>query len=354
MPTFSRSQPDVQYFYINNRVVRDKLLTHAVNQAYRDVLYRDRYPALILYLEINPEMVDVNVHPTKMEVRFRDGNSVYAFVMKSIKDALAATIIKPNFAALDTKINFDFPQPTVSVTSSSATPINTQCAGNGNSAKFEATNYKSFPSMGKNETRILSIEIEMPPLGFALAQLQGTYILAENKQGLIVVDIHAAHERITYERLKHAYNTGKVATQTLLIPFTVTLNASEMHVFDEHIAMFTRLGLDANKIGSNAIVIKQVPVLLGEADVEELSHDILADLKMVAAGKTVEDAINKTLITMACHHSVRSNRKLTTIEMNALLREIEQTEHGSQCAHGRPTWIKLTQEDLAKLFLRGK
>jgi len=346
-PALARNQADLQYFYINNRIVRDKLLTHAVNQAYRDVLYRDRYPSVILYLEINPELIDVNVHPTKMEVRFREGNAVYNFVIKSIKEALARTIVKPNFSALESKMNFDFSSATINSSKPDFTALYENRGGN-----TATESLKSSQPISKSEAPLLGTEIEIPPLGFALAQLQGTYILAENKQGLIVVDMHAAHERITYEKLKRAWAAKKIETQTLLLPFTVTLNPKEMRIFDEHSAVFGQLGLEASKISDQAIAIRQIPVLLSSIDVEEIVHTILADLNNLTPNDNVTDAINKILVTISCHHSVRSNRKLTLIEMNALLREMEQTEFSSQCAHGRPTWIKLTKEDLAKLFLR--
>jgi len=351
LPVFSRSQPDVQYFYINDRMIRDKLLTHAVNQAYSDVLYRDRYPALVLYLEINPAIVDVNVHPSKMEVRFRDGNAVYGFVLKSVKDALAHTLIKPNFSHLESREDFGQSRAIGDVRSFTASYASPGAQGShvmGNVTK------KDFNFESKEEAKTLSYDIEIPPLGFALAQLHGTYILSENKDGLIVVDIHAAHERITYEKLKQAYTAGKIETQFLLLPFTITLNMQESAVFDARIDLFQKIGLDASRIAPELIVIKQIPVLLSTVNVEQLVHDILTDLIAVNSSDLVEKAINKILLAMSCHHSIRANRKLTIVEMNALLREMEQTERAGQCGHGRPTWIKLTRDDLAKLFLRGK
>jgi len=358
-PTFSRSQPDTQYFYINNRMVRDKLLTHAVNQAYRDVLYRDRYPALVLYLEIRPELVDINVHPAKIEVRFRDSNMVHGFVMKSVKDALAKTISRPNFEHLNTQASFN-----VSKDSNENVPQKVGGQASVNYKKFENFTpnptkqqnaaYHDFAKFGAASTPNLNTEIEIPPLGFALAQLQGAYILAENDQGLIVVDMHAAHERVTYEKLKQAYAKEKIESQTLLLPFTVTLNRVESQTIDEHLAVFTRLGLEIMRIGPDAVAVKQIPTLLSSTDIEQLVHDILADLMEVSNSNRIEEITNKILVTMACHHSIRTNRKLTPIEMNALLREMENTERIGQCAHGRPTWIQLTKEELAKLFLRGR
>ena len=351
-PASSRSQADLQYFYVNNRMVRDKLLAHAVTQAYREVLYRDRHAAVILYLSIEPELVDVNVHPTKMEVRFRESNLVYGFVIKSIKEALARTMTKPDFTHLAS-----FSWSAMSATEDSVT--SRQSEAKEYDHLYGATNTKTFESQKfapviKPNAPSITPELEIPPLGFALAQLHGTYILAENNDGLIVVDTHAAHERVTYEKLKKTLATEKIATQALLLPFTINLPTSEMATFERYTEVFTQLGLDAIKIGPGIIVVKQVPTLLGTTDIEQLVHDILADLLATENTTTPDEAINKILFTMACHHSVRANRKLSAIEMNALLREMEQTEHAGQCAHGRPTWIKLTQEDLAKLFLRGR
>lgn len=398
LPTFSRSQADLQYFYVNGRCIRDRLVVHAVKQAYRDVLYHGRHPAFVLYLELDPAIVDVNVHPTKHEVRFRDGRMVHDFLFSTLHKALAE--VRPD-ASLDptsseglaavggTPLPSDASSPLAHPSGQasqggissgefagqesmalSPRPQNTfglgsQGVSGSHGASAGAVNeqmgqYKSLhqplnstPAFTAN-TLDAAQEGEVPPLGFAIAQLKGIYILAENTQGMVLVDMHAAHERITYERMKQSYASDGVQTLPLLVPHTIAVSQKEADYAEEHIDSFNAFGLSIARMGQEDLVIRQIPVVLQGADVEQLVRDVLADLIEYGTSDRIQAHGNEILATMACHGSVRANRKLNIAEMNALLRDMEATERSGQCNHGRPTWVQLNLSDLDKLFLRGQ
>lgn len=381
-PTFSRSQADMQYFYVNQRAVRDKVIAHAVKQAYSDVLYHARQPAFVLFLDIESTQVDVNVHPAKSEVRFRDSRQVHGFVRRSLQDALAS--IRPDSGVapgLDQVVpaqSGDMPmspgtapgmaasvaeQPRPSLSggafyANSPSQVNMALPVRENNAGlrklYEATPDNGF-SINSPEGTGVAAESDVPPLGFALAQLHGVFILAQNKEGLVVVDAHAAHERITYERLKHAYSDdGKIQSQPVLIPVAMMVSTREADMVEESEAFFARLGIRVQRVGDEKLSIREVPVMLSDCDLETLIRDVLSELIEHGDSKHVEQAINEVLSSMACHGSVRANRKLTVIEMNALLRQMESTENSGQCNHGRPTWTALSVSELDKLFMRGQ
>lgn len=370
LPTFSRSQADLQYFFVNGRVIRDRLVAHAVKQAYRDVLYHGRHPAFVLYLELDPAQVDVNVHPTKHEVRFRDGRAVHNFIFSSLHRALAEVRPGQEFGREQ-----PFPQPlatddgmtidiaTGEIRSQSALAWGAPGAAHpGESAHSFRPHAPSATQVGeqlRGYARLHGLPAavsaeEVPALGYALAQLKGIYILAENALGLVLVDMHAAHERITYERLKATRDATGIRSQPLLVPQSIAVSQREVQTAVLHSALFQRLGLEVEEGGEESLVIRQIPVALRDSNVEQLVRDVLADLIEFGSSERIEAHMDEILSTMACHGSVRANRRLTIPEMNALLRDMEETERSGQCNHGRPTWIQLGVDELDKLFLRGR
>ena len=385
-PTFSRSQADLQHFYVNGRAIRDKLVSHAVRQAYQDVLYHGRHPAFVLYLELDPATVDVNVHPTKHEVRFRDNRNVHDFIYSSLHHALARVRPEDTLARRESFESTEIPglNKTSGLNSLAlAAPKTLQGIAAGEFKGQEtigfrapvATGYQNTyrPSPAENIVReqmavygaLHSSPLQnnalpethsedIPPLGYALAQLKGIYILAENAQGLILVDMHAAHERITYERMKESFSCGGIQTQPLLVPESIAVSEKEADCAENFHAIFTSLGFELQRAGPETILIRQVPVILNRAKVEQLVRDVLADLIEHGTSERIQHHINEILGTMACHGSVRANRKLTIPEMNALLRDMEATERSGQCNHGRPTWLLQSLDDLDKLFMRGQ
>lgn len=379
-PAFSRSQADLQHFYVNGRAIRDKLVSHAIKQAYQDVLYHGRHPAFVLYLELDPASVDVNVHPTKHEVRFRDSRLVHDFLFRSLHQALADVRPADNLRAEPALAELNQPQPEqgalgLAGRSAAYSGVSTfaeahgglQSSNNGNvwprgavgeaGADYRSQNvwtYDSGPSRIAATPVDMQAEGEVPPLGFAIAQLKGIYILAENAHGLVVVDMHAAHERITYERMKTQQEQQKIQSQPLLVPRSLAVSEKEAGQAEEHQAVFTRLGFQLERAGPETLLIRQVPVMLNNADVEQLVRDVLADVIEFGSSQRIQNNMNDILSTMACHGSVRANRKLTVAEMNALLRDMEATERSGQCNHGRPTWSQLTLAELDKLFMRGQ
>jgi DNA mismatch repair protein MutL len=358
-PEFSRSQADLQYFYVNGRIVRDKLVIHALRQAYQDVLYRDRHPAYILFLEISPTQVDVNVHPTKHEVRFRDGRVVHDFISHAVHDALAqshaGTECEHHEASHSPRaevINLhQHHQPVIkpamtSVQYASSKPMNKQVI------QEQLEIYKTLHESSPVTESIKQDNV--PTLGYALCQLQGIYILAENAQGLVMIDMHAAHERIVYEKMKTSFANQTMAIQALLVPMTISLSEREADAVEQAPDIFMQLGFSLQRISKEMIAVREVPQLLAHGPIDQLIRDIVSDLIEHGKSTRVEDSINKLLGTLACHSSVRAHRRLTIPEMNALLREMEKTDHSGQCNHGRPTCVKLSMDDLDKLFMRGR
>jgi DNA mismatch repair protein MutL len=354
-PAFSRSQSDLQYFYVNGRAIRDKLVTHAIRLAFQDVLHHSRHPAYVLYLDVDPASVDVNVHPTKHEVRFRDSRRVHDFVFRSLARALAD--LRPDEAsAVMPDVSQAFAAPTISYQ-------NTITLGEKNSPDNIRETGTHYAPVSVSAARIdgaamlsgdaIQTTADIPPLGYALAQLKGIYILAENAQGLVLVDMHAAHERITYERLKTAHDNNSMARQPLLVPQSVAVSEREADCAEEHRALFEQLGLLVDRAGPESLLIRQVPVLLANGNSEQLLRDVLSDLSQHGSSARIRESVNAVLSTMACHGSIRANRKLTIPEMNALLRDMEITERSGQCNHGRPTWIQVSLAEIDKWFMRG-
>ncbi|MFF7707638.1 DNA mismatch repair endonuclease MutL [Pseudomonas sp. NPDC007930] len=390
LPTFSRSQADMQYFFVNGRAVRDKLVAHAVRQAYRDVLFNGRHPTFVLFLEVDPASVDVNVHPTKHEVRFRDGRMVHDFLYGTLHRSLAdvrpedhqpAPAAEPAVPRASGAQAGEFgPQGEMGLAASLldspqggyAPPR--ESAGSGSGAGYQYVPrppqgqplpvaearevYKSFfaplPAGSAPAPALPDAQGDIPPLGYALAQLKGIYILSESAQGLVLVDMHAAHERIMYERLKVAMASEGLSGQPLLVPETIALSQREADCAEEHAQWFSRLGFELQRLGPETLAIRQIPALLKQAEANQLVFDVLTDLIEYGTSDRIQAHLNELLGTMACHGAVRANRRLTLPEMNALLRDMENTERSGQCNHGRPTWTQMGLDDLDKLFLRGR
>ncbi len=379
LPTFSRSQADLQYFYVNGRMVRDKLVAHAVRQAFRDVLYNGRHPAFVLFFEVDPAVVDVNVHPTKHEVRFRDSRMVHDFLYGTLhralaevrpQDQLAAPAALPEIPRASGLQAGEFgPQGEMSLAAQSGAGLPAYEASTvvapassgympprspGVPLADQQGVYREFYQEQASSTELPVAQADIPPLGYALAQLKGIYILAENAQGLVLVDMHAAHERIMYERLKAAMASEGLKGQPLLVPESLALSQREADCAEEHAQWFARLGFELQRLGPESLAIRQIPVLLKQAQAGQLVRDVLADLLEYGSSDRIQAHLNELLGTMACHGAVRANRRLSVPEMNGLLRDMEQTERSGQCNHGRPTWTQLAMDDLDKLFLRGR
>ena len=379
LPTFSRSQADLQYFYVNGRVIRDKVVSHAVRQAYSDVLYHGRHPAYVLFFEVDPALVDVNVHPTKHEVRFREQRQVHDFLFRTLHRAIAE--VRPGddgrpergpLAAEVAPTQGHMPLTTPRDDTAVAD------AGFGHGRQSVQGGYGGGSGYGGaprpagiadgarqagaygalvNPAPDLSEAPEAgrtPPLGYAVAQLHGIFIVAENEHGMVLVDMHAAHERITYERMKRDWAEEKVRSQPLLVPVSMAVSSREADFAEQQPQVFQRLGFLVERAGPETLVVREVPALLRNADSETLVRDVLSDLLAQGSSERIEQKLDELLSTMACHGSVRANRRLTVPEMNALLRDMEATERSGQCNHGRPTWTQMTVKDLDRLFMRGQ
>ena len=382
LPTFSRSQSDLQYFYVNGRMVRDKLLAHAVKQAYQDVLYGDRYPAYVLFLEIAPQLVDVNVHPTKHEVRFRESRFVHDFILRAVQEVLVS--IRPGQTQAQPVARLEIvaaavasdtaPLATASATANYTAAPRAYAASapiaSPQKLREQMSLYQQLhaekppePTPAPSSTSVVPMDRGAmtainqgmaPPLGFALAQLQGIYILAENAEGLILVDMHAAHERVVYERLKKRFAASELLAQPLLLPLTLTLSEREVNQLESQQELFNTLALTLERLGKDIIIVRAVPDILRDSNIEQLIRDIAADFTMTDTSQRAQELMQQILGTMACHGAVRAGRRLSLIEMNTLLRDMEMTENSGQCVHGRPTWTQLSLAELDKLFLRGR
>src|SRR5882672_5355852 len=346
LPTAARARADAQYFYVNGRFVRDKVLGHAARAAYADVLHGQSQPMYALFLDIDPHRVDVNVHPTKSEVRFRDSQAVHQFVMHAVADALAPAAQTPAALGADALApiagtRFDALRGEQSALGI-AQPVADYLAMLAPDAL--RSGITTAPAAAEDDL----------PLGFALAQVSGIYILAQNRAGLVIVDMHAAHERIVYEKLKRALDAREVPQQRLLIAQVFGADALDVATAEEHGDTLAAIGLDLAPAAPNQLALRALPALLADADGAQLSRDVLRDLREHGGGRVLTEHRNELLSTLACHTAVRANRRLTVDEMNALLREMEATERADQCNHGRPTWIQLSIGDLDKLFLRGR
>ncbi len=348
LPTFNRSQADLQYWFVNGRSITDKTLSHAARHAYRDVLFHGRYAAYILFLSMDPANVDANAHPAKHEVRFRNGRQVHGIVSQAIEFALRDT--RPGG-------NDVMPRP-VKIISNKIYQQSTMSLSPGGQVTSRSVSeamggYEALANIEMTERGVPASKA-VPPLGFSIAQLAGIYILAENAAGLVVVDMHAAHERIVYEKLKASFDDKSIVTQPLLVPATIAVSESEADLAEASADIFSGLGLSVDRGGPTSLLIREIPALLRQADAEALLRDVLSDLQESGSSNRIEDTCHEILATMACHHSVRANRTLTQPEMNALLRQMEATEHADQCNHGRPTWTSISIADLDRLFLRGQ
>ncbi|MDO9011596.1 MAG: DNA mismatch repair endonuclease MutL [Gallionella sp.] len=381
LPAYSRSTRDAQYFFVNGRFVRDKVASHALRQAYQDILHHQRHPAFVLFLEIPPEQVDVNVHPAKSEVRFRESQGIHQFIFHTLQQALSVSV------ASDIP-DSSFPRKRES--SSMADNMDSRFRGNDsfsnfqqqkiplNAAQLNATYqvWEAQTASGKwkaesgdavsNEREILNGTTtdhsplttdhypDSPPLGFALAQLSGVYILAQNAQGLIVVDMHAAHERIVYEKLKTSMDAEQIATQPLLIPVCFQADTLDVATVETEQAALDRLGFNIAPLSPTTLAVRAMPALLKQGEAEAAAREVLHELREFGASRTLTERRNELLASLACHGAVRANRILSVTEMNALLREMEQTERSGQCNHGRPTWFALSMNELNKMFMRGQ
>ena len=351
LATFSRSQGDLQYFYVNGRSVKDKLVTHAVKQAYRDVLFHGRHPAYVLFLELDPSLVDVNVHPTKHEVRFRDSRFVHDFLFSSLYKSLSEVTpvdqLESSKELNQLNSAFDLPQK-----------MNESNDGHFNQSALSLVdgerNFLESSDKSDDFSRAENQRTDVPPLGYAVAQLHGVFILAQNDQGLVIVDTHAAHERITYERMKRALADEGLKTQTLLVPISIALSHTEVDYAEDNKTALLELGLEIERVSDEALVVRKVPALLRDSDIEQLVRDVISDLIKFGTTDLINSKQDDLVSTMACHGSVRANRQLTIQEMNALLRDMETTERSGQCNHGRPTWVFKSLAELDKLFLRGR
>ena len=388
LPEAARSRTDMQYVYVNGRFVRDKLIAHGIRAAYEDVLHGQRQPCYVLFIEIDPDRVDVNVHPTKIEVRFRDGREIHQQVRYAVQDALA-----PSRSADPVAVDGE-QHSVVAAAVAEAQALSAGAAGKrpspGNppawfgqtvvaepAAAFRANNSWQRPnqtSLGLAEVAILYGQTDLSPrpernapaaavtplpdhdwpLGRAIAQIQGVYVLAENSQGLVIVDMHAAHERVVYERLKTGFGSAAIESQPLLIPITFAATAQEIATAEAQGEALLKLGLDVAPLSSKALAVRASPAALAGGDVVELTRSVLAELGTFDASHAIERAQHDILATMACHGAVRANRQLTLEEMNGLLRDMERTLRSDQCNHGRPTWRQLTMRELDGLFLRGR
>ena len=362
-PTFNRNSRDTQYVYVNGRFVRDKLIAHAIRQAYQDVLHHDRHPAFVLFLELDPNLVDVNVHPSKTEVRFRDGQAIHRFIFHALHKSLATPTGASNAVsaghagynpfAIPETVTANYPsfQSQMNLSAQPRPDFYQTLFGGANSAP---TDNSPTHVSGFNGSELQ----QEYALGFAVAQIHGVYILAQNSLGLVVVDMHAAHERIMYERLKTALDSKSVPMQPLLI--AVSFNADRLEVatvqesLNSNDNTMQQLGFDIAVLSPTTLAVRAVPTMLQDADAVTLARDVLRDLREYGASRALTERRNELLGTMACHAAVRANRQLAIPEMNALLRDMEATERSGQCNHGRPTWFQVSMVDLDKMFMRGK
>jgi DNA mismatch repair protein MutL len=370
LPTASRSQADQQYFYVNGRLVRDRIVAHAVRQAYSDVLFHGRHPVFVLFLQLDPAGVDVNVHPAKSEVRFREQRLIHDFLFRTLHEALAQT----RAGAAAPAVESTFPMAsggTGGAYPAAMSPVSPSWPQAASQSRLSlgvrdeplagyATLFGS--SVGPRPSGAWSPPVgnepdagsDVPPLGYAIAQLKNIYVLAENEHGLVLVDMHAAHERITYEKLKNGRVTASLRSQMMLVPLSIAVSAREAAAAEEHADALAEWGLELSRSGPSGVVVRRIPSLLEGADVAQLTRDVLGELAQHGSSRRLEELENELLSTMACHGSVRAGRRLGIPEMNALLREMEATERSGQCNHGRPTWVQLSLGELDRLFLRGR
>jgi len=360
-PAYSRSSRDAQYFFVNGRFIRDKVASHALRQAYQDILHHQRHPAFVLFLDMPPEQVDVNVHPAKSEVRFRESQGIHQFIFHTLQEALAIP-----FSGQETRApEPNRPAPFIPTQQSMRLGVaEKEAAYRLWEAQTESVTPLTPPlsggmtppplTRGGRERFAFPTSQEEHPLGFALAQLSGVYILAQNTQGLIVVDMHAAHERIVYEKLKTSLDTEKIATQPLLIPVSFYAETLDVATVETEQEALKKLGFDIAPLSPTMLAVRAMPVMLKQSEAEAAAQDVISELREFGASRAMTERRDELLATLACHGAVRANRILNITEMNALLREMEQTERSGQCNHGRPTWFQLSLNELDKMFMRGQ
>jgi DNA mismatch repair protein MutL len=361
-PRYNRAQADRQFFFVNGRVIRDRLVAHAIRQSFRDVLFHGRHPAYVLFLELPYAGVDVNVHPQKHEVRFRDSRAVHNFIFSTLNHSLAAAGVGGGALRPGTEVSepeFGSQASTQSGAQTGAWAANQPAMAINVAEQIQSyAQLVSAPRGGAGSAGAIHSSLEageeFPPLGFALAQLHGVYILAQNQHGLVLVDMHAAHERITYERFKTGLAEDGIRSQNLLVPVTVHVSEREADMVEEHAGGLESLGISCDRSGPQTVVVRKVPTLLQQADMGRLLQDVLSELVSDGKSLKIESEMDEVLSTMACHGSVRANRQLNIAEMNALLRDMERTERAAQCNHGRPTWVQMDMQSLDRLFLRGR
>ncbi len=341
LPTFTRGQPDQQFIFINGRFVRDKMLNHAIRQGYSDVIYQGRNPVFAIFLDMAPELVDVNVHPSKNEVRFRNSRDIHAFLKYSVSKAIEGISVRETISrSLSGKIanprslplQFDFGR------------VN---SGSGGAEEENIDNHKNEPVKGVGDP-------ESEPLGYAIGQIHGIYILSQTAKGIVIVDTHAAHERITYERMKRSFVEDRVKSQPLLVPHSIAVSEAEANLAEDIALELQKLGLSIRRSGPQTVLVEAIPAMLSKTNVEKLVKDLFSEMTEFDSSKIIEEHQDEVISSMACHFSLRANRTLTLAEMNALLRDIEETERSGQCNHGRPTWQHISLVELDAMFLRGR
>ncbi|MEC8299800.1 MAG: DNA mismatch repair endonuclease MutL [Pseudomonadota bacterium] len=341
LPTFTRGQPDQQFIFINGRFVRDKMLNHAIRQGYSDVIYQGRNPVFAIFLDVAPELVDVNVHPSKNEVRFRNSRDIHAFLKYSVSKAIEGISVRETISrSLSGKIanprslplQFDFGR------------VN---SGSGGAEEENIDNHKNEPVKGVGDP-------ESEPLGYAIGQIHGIYILSQTAKGIVIVDTHAAHERITYERMKRSFVEDRVKSQPLLVPHSIAVSEAEANLAEDIALELQKLGLSIRRSGPQTVLVEAIPAMLSKTNVEKLVKDLFSEMTEFDSSKIIEEHQDEVISSMACHFSLRANRTLTLAEMNALLRDIEETERSGQCNHGRPTWQHISLVELDAMFLRGR
>jgi len=353
-PRYNRAQADRQFFFVNGRVVRDRLVAHAIRQSFHDVLYHGRHPAFVLFLELPFSAVDVNVHPQKHEVRFRDSRSVHDFIFSSLSRRLADVGVGSGALRPGTQVQEPAYSATMGDWSARQTPMPISVAEQMQRYAQLVSTTGGLATASAGAGLPQESGDEFPPLGFALAQLHGVYILAQNRHGLVLVDMHAAHERITYERLKAGLAEDGIRSQNLLVPVTVHVSEREADMVETQAGRLEELGIACDRSGPQTVLVRKVPTLLQQADMTRLLQDVLSELVSDGKSLKIESEMDEVLSSMACHGSVRANRQLNVAEMNALLRDMERTERVAQCNHGRPTWVQLDMQSLDRLFLRGR
>ena len=359
LPAYSRGSRDAQYFFVNGRFVRDKVASHALRQAYQDILHHQRHPAFVLFLDLPPEQVDVNVHPAKSEVRFRESQGIHQFIFHTLQQALAVPASGQDARAPTAQQPASFipAQQTMRLGVAEREAAYRLWEMQTGSSELEVESGKTTPHSPlptSHSPPPNPYSPECPPLGYALAQLSGIYILAQNAHGLVVVDMHAAHERIVYERLKTSLDAEQIATQQLLIPVSFYAEPLDVATVEAEQDALRTLGFDIAPLSPTRLVVRAMPALLKQAEAETVAHKVLRELREFGASRALTERRNELLATLACHGAVRANRILSITEMNALLREMEQTERADQCNHGRPTWFQLSMGELDKMFMRGK